>query len=370
MKKFLTLLLVFLLAATAQSQTTVHSITHDGLSRSYRVHLPVNYTLSAPTPLVLNMHGYTSNAAQQEIYSMMNAVADTSHFIVVYPEGVSNAWNSWYYTGPDAIDDVGFLNALVDTLAADYPVDLNRVYCTGMSNGGFMSYVMACESSDRIAAIASVTGTMVVTAPPQCETARPVPVMQIHGTADPTVPYDGTAEFMPIEDVIALWVQKNGCTDMPDFQSLPDIDTTDGCTASTLHYISCDGGSEVLFYKIEGGAHTWPDALIDIGVTNHDFNASAEIWKFFERFTLQGPVSAVATPQPVTIRAGWQNDELFLDMPDNDFNKLEIFDMQGHSLGSYPLSGRIHPQISMPGVFILRFSNARTVQVIKTVKRD
>jgi len=370
MKIFLTLLLVLLLAAMAQSQTTVHSITHEGLSRSYRVHLPVNYTLTSPTPLVLNIHGYTSNAAQQEIYSTMNAVADTSHFIVVYPDGVSNAWNSWYYTGPDAIDDIGFLNALIDTLASDYPVDLDRVYCTGMSNGGFMSYVMACESSERIAAIASVTGTMVVTAPAECETSRSVPIMQIHGTADLTVPYDGSVLFMPIEDVIALWVQKNGCTDMPLLAQWPDIDTTDGCTASTLHYTSCNGGSEVLFYKIEGGGHTWPDALIDIGVTNHDFNASAEIWKFFKRFTLQGPVSAVAAANPIAIRAVWQNEELFIDMPSNEFNKLEIFDMQGHLLGQFPFSDHIHTHVSIPGIFLLRFSSAHATQVIKTMKRD
>ncbi|RMF00022.1 MAG: hypothetical protein D6772_06880, partial [Bacteroidetes bacterium] len=145
--------------AAYSQERIIGRITHDGLEREYRLYVPAAYDGQSPWPLVFNFHGFTSNAAQQEIYSNMNTVADTAHFLVCYPEGIGNAWNVGWSFGSTA-DDVGFVDALIDSLSLAYELDAGRIYACGMSNGGFMSYRLACERSNRFAAIASVTGSM------------------------------------------------------------------------------------------------------------------------------------------------------------------------------------------------------------------
>ncbi|MBK9457533.1 MAG: hypothetical protein IPO24_19130 [Bacteroidetes bacterium] len=125
-------------------------------------------------------------------------------------------WNIFGAPGT-GVDDVAFLSALIDSLDAEYNIDLNRVYSTGMSNGGFMSHALACELSNRIAAIASVTGSIDKDRMPFCDPQHNTPVMQIHGTADETVPYDGNFEFLPVDSVVSYWVKQNHCDATPEF---------------------------------------------------------------------------------------------------------------------------------------------------------
>jgi hypothetical protein len=157
---------------------------------------------------VLNFHGYTSNDFEQMWYGDFRPIADTAGFLVVHPMGtvdlVGNThWNVGW--GLSTVDDIGFTSALIDSLAAQYNINQDRIYSTGMSNGGFMSYQLACELSDRIAAIASVTGSFNVNQLTTCHPDHQMPVMEIHGTADPTVPYDGNALFAPIPSVVNFW---------------------------------------------------------------------------------------------------------------------------------------------------------------------
>ena len=163
---------------------------HDGVLRDYNFRVPSGYDGSTALPLVINMHGYTSNASQQEFYSNMTPIAEEQNFFVVYPNGIGNAWNVGFPGVPfvNGVDDVGFINALIDTLTNNYLVDLTRVYSTGMSNGGYMSYRLACELNDRITAIASVTGSMNDSMRYHCYNPQSIPVLEIHGTDDPTVP--------------------------------------------------------------------------------------------------------------------------------------------------------------------------------------
>jgi len=238
--------------------------------------MPANYNPEKEFPLVINMHGLGSNAWEQEAYTSFSNVSDTSGFIVVYPNGVEETWNISSSTG---IDDVGFISALIDTLDFLYGVDLDRVYSTGMSMGGFMSYRLACELSDRIAAIASVTGLQAYY---PCTPSRPVPVAQFHGTADQIVPYVGVAA------TVNNWVSYNGCPLDPVVTDLPDINPNDNSTVTVSYYGLCNDSSEVILYTIIGGEHTWPGAIINIGITNQDIKASNEIWNFFKKYTLQG----------------------------------------------------------------------------------
>ena len=277
MMKYLLISLFFFIVWPFRGQE--FTLTHDGLTRTYRLHLPDDYHPDSLYALVINMHGLGSNAFEQEFYSEFNAVADSFGFIVTYPNGVNETWN---ISSPSGTDDVGFISALIDTINLAYPLDLNRVFATGMSMGGFMSYRLACELSDRIAAIASVTGLQAFY---PCSPSRPVPVMQFHGTADPVVPYAG------VPTTIANWVNYNGCPSSPEVTELPDIDTTDNSTVTKSYYGPCDELSEVILYTINGGEHTWPGASFIIGITNQDIEASFEIWNFFNQYTLAGPTS-------------------------------------------------------------------------------
>jgi polyhydroxybutyrate depolymerase len=290
MKHLFTSVFVFLLVQTAWSQTLLKSIMHDGIQRDYRVYVPSINDGSTEVPLVFNLHGLGSNAAQQEFYGNFTSIADTANFILVAPDGTLNTSNTTFWNAfgspTETVDDIGFLSALIDTIASDYSINLNRVYSTGMSNGGFMSYRLACQLSNRIAAIASVTGAMIDPAFLACNPVHPTPVMQVHGTVDPTVPYGGGTGFLGAEAGVAYWVDYNNCNSTAIETAVPDMDQTDGCTADRFVYSGGDAGSTVELYRINGGAHTWPGAPIDVGVTNQDFFASVEIWRFFSQYRL------------------------------------------------------------------------------------
>jgi polyhydroxybutyrate depolymerase len=275
-----------------QGQTTVHSFSFEGATRSYRVYVPATYTGTTAVPLVFNLHGYTSNALQQEFYSEMNAVADTAGFIVCYPDGLNNSWNSGFsgnYTG--GVNDVGFISVLIDTLRANYTIDPTRVYSCGMSNGGFMSYRLACDLEARIAAIASVTGSMTSLQLNNCQSSRPLPILEIHGTDDPTVPYTTSGLAIGVDSILRYWRGINTCVAAPTYDTLPDV-VQEQSTVTTQWYTGCDANVEVAHYKIENGGHTWPGAsfLIPGNTTNQDIEASVEIWKFFSRFSHPNPV--------------------------------------------------------------------------------
>src|SRR5688572_30145590 len=256
MKKLLILFGVAFTIGYAQT----YSCVFDGNTRSYIVHLPTGYNASNTYPLVLNFHGYTSNAAQQQAYSLMDQVADTAGFIVVYPDGVGNAWNVGFGAGAynTGIDDVGFVNALLDTMMANFSVDPEAVYSTGMSNGGYMSNRLACELPFRIVAIASVTGPMTDSTHAYCNPGRNVPVMHIHGTTDPVVNYNGMTQSLSVAELIIFWGTNDECpvssTDVP----YPNINIGDNCTATRKNYLPCTDGSEVVLIEITNGGHTWP----------------------------------------------------------------------------------------------------------------
>lgn len=263
------------------------SMQFDGITREYNIYVPTLYDANTSVPLVINMHGYGSNMGQQSIYGNFKNLADVDNFIIVHPNGTLDNTNTRYWNAFGAaggINDVAFINALIDTIAVTYNIDQTKVFATGMSNGGFMSYKLACELNNRIAKIASVTGTMTTPLEASCSPTNAVPVMQIHGTTDPTVPYNGGGGFTAIEDAVQFWVDFNNCDTTPIITAIADINTSDNSTVERFNYKNGTNESEVIFYKITNGGHTWPGAVIDIpsGNTNKDFNASKVIWEFFK----------------------------------------------------------------------------------------
>ncbi|MBD2770119.1 T9SS type A sorting domain-containing protein [Hymenobacter sp. BT664] len=301
---FFLLALIQLFPLVARAQTTVTgTIQSGGLNREYRLYVPAAYRPGTPVPLLFNLHGYGSNNLEQEAYGNFRPIADTANFLIVHPNGAVNPlgsrdWNTFLAPGSGGVDDVAFLSALLTDLQSRYSIDVNRVYSTGMSNGGFMSYELACQLSGRIAAVASVTGSITTARLAACRPQHPMPILEVHGTADTTVPYNGTSAlgitFTPIPDVLSYWVQLNGCNPAPAVTMLPNSSTTDFSTVERSVWSGGRQGSEVQHLRIIGGGHTWPGASLAPGFpqqsatnpTNQDISASVEVWRFLRRFRL------------------------------------------------------------------------------------
>jgi len=283
-------LLILLLPALVSAQQTVEgSITHDGMQRTYLLYVPENYTGDSAVPLILNFHGFTSSAAVQMTFTNFQPIADTAGFLVVCPQGTLflglTHWNVGGWTVGSTTDDVGFTDHLIDSISSEYNIDASRIYSTGFSNGGFMSFLLACQLSERIAAIASVSGSMTPETYADCSSQRPTPILQIHGTSDDVIPYDGLSYTLPVGDAIDYWVANNNCDDTAIITPLPDSDPGDGSTVEHHSYEAGDNDVTVEHLKVIGGEHEWPGAE-----GNMDISASEEIWQFFSRFDIDGMI--------------------------------------------------------------------------------
>jgi len=294
--RLLAILLFLFPSLTFAQSSVIDTILHDELERIFLVSTPSYYDGSESMPVVFNFHGFGSNYFEQSLYGEFRPLAESEGFIVVHPNGTEiqgqGHWNVGGFTLGSSIDDVGFTSTLIDHLIDNYNIDEERIYATGMSNGGFMSYLLACELGDRFAAIASVTGSMTPELFDNCTPAHPTPVMQIHGTNDEVVPYDGAFFSASIPDVVDFWVEYNNCNLVPTETDIQDTNLDDASTAEHFVYADCDNNITTELFKITGGDHSWPDAIIGGQGTNRDINASNEIWNFFKRFTLSsGAVS-------------------------------------------------------------------------------
>ncbi len=274
------------------------SITYDNEDRAYLLYIPKGYTKNSEWPLVINFHGRGSSNQVQMGYSQFNTLADEFKFMVAYPQGLigtvegvtATHWNANFGTG---VDDTGFVNVMIDEIYANQGINLAKVYAIGMSNGGFMAYTLACDMSDRIAAIASVTGGMSASSLDECLPLRPVPILEIHGTADEVVPYWGVDNLPPtVPDVVGFWVNINQCNTAEVIEeNLPDINTEDNSTVTLQQYNTCNQETSVVFYTINNGGHTWPGAfpVLTLGNTNKDINASKIIWNFLDSHSHPNP---------------------------------------------------------------------------------
>lgn len=252
-----------------------HNFIYNGNDRTYYVFLPPEYTRQSKFPmmLVLNGHGGTGQVAQEA--SRMSSVADTSGFIVVYPNPVGDAWSLG--------GDVAYMSALIDTVNSYYNIDLSRVYVCGYSFGGYMSHSLGCQLSHRIAAIAPVAGTINFSTMSDCNVAASPPVFYLHGTLDDIVPYNG------VQPTLNFWIGKNNANASIDSVAIPDIDTTDGSTIMKYLYRNNQGVARVVFYKVINGGHNWPGTALEytgVGSKNMDINTSEEIWNFVKDFQL------------------------------------------------------------------------------------
>ncbi|MBG16056.1 MAG: hypothetical protein CL853_06865 [Crocinitomicaceae bacterium] len=287
------LIVLFALPLFSYSQQTINgTITHDNLQRDYIMYVPASYNSANPVPLVFCFHGYSSNANVNFNYTNFKGIADTAGFIVVHPQGTLlqgvTHWNVGGWTLGSTVDDVGFTNALIDSISSNFSINPDRIYSTGMSNGGYMSFLLACQLSKRFAAVASVTGSMTPQTYNACNPQHPTPILQIHGTADGTVPYGGNPSWTKsIDEVLQYWSSFNNCNPTPITTNMPDLNAFDGSTVDYIIYSGGDNGTTAEHFKVIGGDHDWPGAF-----GNMDINASIEVWKFFSKYDINGAISS------------------------------------------------------------------------------
>ena len=290
-----TLLALLLLSSAVVAQTTEHFITVDGTQRRYLLHVPPGYDPTKPTPLIFMLHGGGSTPERSGTLDLPQ-YSDPKGFLVVYPEGLTKGWNDGRnIPGRAQPDDVAFFSAMIDELVHTQNADPRRIYATGMSNGGFMSFRLACDLADKITAIAPVAGSMGEGSFATCKPKRPVPVLMINGTADPLVHFEGgpvarrNGRSEPIQKVVDFWRNVDHCQDMATTTKLEDRDPNDD---STVTMTSCTSNAyanvEVVNYTVTGGGHTWPGGAqyfpkALVGPVNRDFNASEVIVEFFAK---------------------------------------------------------------------------------------
>lgn len=256
-------------------------LSFGGVDYGYIVHLPPSYDGTKRTPLVLNWHGYTSNADQQVFFSGFDVAADEQGLIVVYPNSPDASWAAGTCCGSNtARNDVGFARALVAEISSKACVDPKRIYSTGMSNGGFMSFRLGCEAADLFAAVAPVAGKIGVAG---CSPSRPIALLAIHGTDDTLVPYSTgglSPDMLTVPDTAKKWAALDKCAAGPDH-------VEDYVSASCDVWSHCDGGAKVRLCTVAGGGHCWPgQPVCPFGNSTSSLDASREIAEFFKSFKL------------------------------------------------------------------------------------
>ncbi len=362
----LLLLLGLIISCQATAQTTVNgSFVHGGITRTYSFYVPASYNPANPAPLVFNLHGLGKDGADQAETRDMRPVADTAGFILVHPDGSiqpllqQRFWNYGNVAG-STVDDVGFIERVIDSISAHYNINPKRIYSAGMSNGGYMSYYLACKSK-RFAAVGSVTGSMSVDMYESCNPDHPTPTIHIHGTSDPVNPYNGNSSSKSIQAVSLFWANQNGCNTTPVITPVPNTNTSDNVTADHFVYGGGVNGHTVELFRVNRGGHTWPGINIFtlLGRTCMDFNAGQELWRFFRRYELAG-TPAVASPVTATLNL-WPNPSsgvISIQAKDRVISDVIITDMQGRTRERKSGSSILNLDLShlQPGMYIGQFS--------------
>lgn len=301
----ITLLAIWIVSAPSgavAAKTVEMTLNHGGIERQYLLYSPphkLNSSDAKPLLMVLHGGGGTHRGMVRLTRSRFNQLADRDGFWVVYPQGIAKAWNEGRgdrisEAHRRGIDDVGFMRALIEHLVPRLSIDPKRVFVTGISNGGLMSFRLACSLPDKIRAIAPVTASIPSAILPLCRSESTVSLAVFNGTQDPLVPYDGgqikvfrklRGEVLSTDETIKIWRAKNRCAPEPRLTLLPNL-TKDGTRVTKTEYNNCEAGSKVVLFRIDGGGHTWPGGrqylpAFLIGKTSRDINGCDEIWRFF-----------------------------------------------------------------------------------------
>lgn len=257
------------------------NLDHGGLERQAVIYVPETFIADGQAPIMLNFHGYGGTADDHLQWADMRSLADRDGALLVYPQGSildgSPHWNAALPGGDNksTADDLGYVDALLDDIAQSHAFDPDRIYVSGYSNGAMMAFAIACYRADGVAAVASVSGTMLDTSS-GCTPANPTSVIVLHGTNDGVLPYDGSSEYNSMADIVDFWVGFNNAS--PEAQTGED-------SQRGIAYVSHsggDGGTMVEHYRFDGGEHVWFETAYEGEDTN------TLIWDFASGFDAQG----------------------------------------------------------------------------------
>ena len=271
------------------------TINVNGVNREFILYIPSTYNSTDTVPIMLNFHGWTMSASDQMDMSDMRALAEYEKFILVYPQGTkfknrsygSTHWNVGSWTKGSTSDDIGFVDELIDYMSDNYNIDLERIYACGYSNGGFFSHELACNLSNKIAAIGAVSANMSTRTKDNCNPSHPTPVITVSGTNDHEVSYDGTNFEGQIShnEVLNYWINYNQTDASSIISDLPNINTTDGSMVKLYQYKNGNNNVEIEHYKVINGGHDWPGSY-----GNMDIDANSIIWRFVSQFDIDGKI--------------------------------------------------------------------------------
>ena len=301
---FIRLVIVCFLFHASTLLSDQRMIIHEGIEREYIIHIPKN--LTEDSPLVFIIHGFTGSAEGISAYSDMNSIAERESFIAVYPQGTKDInGNTFFNVGYEfhddsTINDVSFIRELVRSLSQEFNLSRKKAFATGMSNGGDMSYLLACTSSDLFKAVAPVAGGLMKGLKDSCELNSLVPVFEIHGTADKISLFEGDLNneegwgaYYDLPSTIDFFAKRYQLTNKSVNQIISKKSGADYDIFFERHW-SDDLEEEVWMYRIEDGRHVWPGikfnwwdnplAWFYFGSGNEDINASEEVWAFFKKY--------------------------------------------------------------------------------------
>jgi len=307
--KQLQVLLFSIIAFFCVELLHAQTIDVNGTERSFLIHFPQNMTEGEKLPAIIALHYLGCSAAQFEIYTSLSRKADNEKFIAVYPQGIGNSWNAGICCDPamsEGADDIGFISALIDTLIEEYPVDSDKVFLAGFSNGAMLGYALASVISDKIAGLAAIGGLLVMDLDPPTD---PVPIIHIHALDDNSVDIDGMWGYPSVYDLLDDWKITNGITAEPD--TFRDDSRIQG-----ILYPSADSLANIILYLSETGGHQW-DVNPRLGTTNR-------IWEFFTTGINKTYITYDTIPE------GPRQRDFKIHIPDRYFSSV-------NSSGKYPL---------------------------------
>ncbi len=256
-------------------------IEHDGIDREYVLYIPKSYSAASPVPLMLNFHGYGGSASEFMQEADMRSLSEDSGFILAYPQGScldgSPHWNACPPSSDNKsnTDDFGFVEKIITQVSSEYSIDMKRIYASGYSNGGMMAFGLANYKSNLIAAIASVSGTML-----DCNgaTSHPMPVILLHGTSDYIIPYHGNNSYASIDSILNYWINFNNTNRTP----ITNSEVSNNITIEYSLYDQGENDVSIENYKYIGGEHVW------FNTKYQGENASKLIWNFVSRYDING----------------------------------------------------------------------------------
>jgi poly(hydroxyalkanoate) depolymerase family esterase len=327
-------------------------------TRTFVVYTPSG--LPEHPPLVISMHGLGGTGSQQRSYSGFDKVADKGKFVVVYPDGTyvmsSGSTSKGWDISSNA--DVDFISALIDTMKLKYSIDPNRVYATGFSMGGMMSYKLACSLSDKIAAIGPASGYPLGNMVTSCKPTRPVPICHTHGTLDSVVAYTG------LESWVSKFVKSNGCTGNP-------VTTNPTAKYKREYWGPCEKSSEIILYHFDGMKHAY------VPTSTYNFSASDTFWAFFQKHPLNEGAAGVTTTvstikNTAPISMSISNGVINLQS-ENVLHDVKISDISGRQHFTCQYSGFLTRNVSIPlgskvpGVYFVNVKGASGNSVFRVM---